>query len=71
MARYLDVEEKDVIAASVDAKGDVREQAYQMLSIWKECQSDAATVKELCKALESVSLKATARKVFRYSSSFE
>ena len=70
MARYRDVEEKDV-AASVDAKGDVREQAYQMLSIWKECKGDAATVLELCKVLESVSLKATANKVFRYSSSFE
>ena len=71
MARYLDVEEKNVIAASVDAKGDVREQAYQMLSIWKECKGDAATVKELCKALESASLKATVIKMFRYSSSFE
>ena len=65
------MDEKDVVAASVDAKGDVREQAYKMLSIWKECKGDAATVEELCKALDSVSLKAAAKKVFRCSPSFD
>ena len=52
-----------------NAKGDVREQAHQMLMKWKERNGNEASVKELCKALEKEDLKETAQTVFGYLSS--
>ena len=51
---------------SENARGDVKEQAYQMLSTWKERQGKDASVEDLCKSLVAVGLKSTAEKVFGY-----
>ena len=65
VARYLDVGDTiDMI--SENARGDVKEQAYLMLSTWKERQGKDASVEHLCKSLVAVGLKSTAEKVFGY-----
>ena len=69
IARRLDFANGDITEIAENEKGDVREQAYQMLTKWKKRNGNAASVKELCKALEKEDLKATAQKVYGYSSS--
>ena len=67
IALYLDVGKDAIDAISEDTKGNVKEQAYQMLSTWKERQGETASINNLCKALVAMGQKGTAEKVFRYT----